>query len=388
MRTASLIIPAALLIGLQLSLAASLSQPTQPIAHTDSIAPFTDGRIFNIDGKTQYFAGTNSWWLSYLTKDADVETAASEIAETGFLVTRVWGFGNVNAPTNSTIYFQLLDNTTNEISFNYGSNGITRLDAAIYYAEKYNLKIVLALLNNWDSLGGINIYSAYFGCNATTFYTDENAQTAYRNYISFIINRYKYSPAIFAWELCNEPRCEGCPSSIIYDWAASTSAYIKSLDPFHLVALGDEGWLCSGGDGSYAYSCANGVDFALNIKIPTLDYGTFHLYPNQWGYNYTWGNTWIEEHSSIGAQNNKAVVAEEYGVQITQANKTSIEAQWQETILATGIAYDSFWQFNTTFPYPVDESASYGILYGTAQYWELGFEHARAMKAKKVNRRK
>ena len=56
-----------------------------------------------------------------------------------------------------------------------------------------------------------------------------------------------------------------------------------------MVTLGDEGWLCGGGDGSYAYSCAEGVDFAKNLAIPTLDYGTFHMYPDQWGYNYKLG---------------------------------------------------------------------------------------------------
>ena len=213
--------------------------------------PSASGTAFNIDGKTQYFAGTNSWWLGYLNYDADVDAAVSEIASSGLKVTRAWGFGNVNAPTNSSIYYQLLNNATNEISINYGTNGIGRLDSAVAAAEKYGVKLVLTMLNNWDDLGGINTYSAYFGCNATTFYTNAGAQQAYKNYISFVVNRYKNSPAIFAWELCNEPRCHGCPSSTIHDWAADTSAYIKSLDETHLVTMGDEGWMCSGGDGSY-----------------------------------------------------------------------------------------------------------------------------------------
>lgn len=60
-----------------------------------------------------------------------------------------------------------------------------------------------------------------------------------------------------------------------------------------MVTLGDEGWLYPEngyGDESYAYSGAEGVDFVANLKIPTLDYGTFHLYPNSWGYDYTWGS--------------------------------------------------------------------------------------------------
>lgn len=39
------------------------------------------GRTFDIDGKIQYFAGTNAWWLGHLTSDDDLEVAMSEIAE-------------------------------------------------------------------------------------------------------------------------------------------------------------------------------------------------------------------------------------------------------------------------------------------------------------------
>lgn len=44
---------------------------------------------------------------------------------------------------------------------------------------------------------------------------------------------------------------------MIYNWATEVSQYIKSLDPRHMVALGDEGWFAPAdgiGDGSYAYS--------------------------------------------------------------------------------------------------------------------------------------
>ena len=37
------------------------------------------GRIFDIDGKVQHFAGTNAWWLGYLISNADLDTAMSEM---------------------------------------------------------------------------------------------------------------------------------------------------------------------------------------------------------------------------------------------------------------------------------------------------------------------
>jgi mannan endo-1,4-beta-mannosidase len=163
----------------------------------------------------------------------------------------------------------------------------------VHAAEKYNIKLVLPFVNNWGDMGGIGAYTAAFGGNATSWYTDAKSQAAYRNYIKVIVNRYKKSNAIFAWELGNEPRCKRCDTSVIYKWAKSISEYIKSLDPNHMVTLGDEGWLSPetfDGDGSYAYGGGEGVDFVKNLEIKTLDYGTFHLYPNSWGYDYPWGS--------------------------------------------------------------------------------------------------
>jgi mannan endo-1,4-beta-mannosidase len=239
------------------------------------------------------------------------------------------------------------------------------------------------MLNNWSDLGGINTYCNVFGCNATTFYTNAAAQKAYQAYIAFVVNRYKPSSATFSWELCNEPRCHGCDSSVIYNWALTTSGYIKSLDSKHMVALGDEGWLCGGGDGSYAYSCAESVDFAKNIGIATLDYGAFHMYPDQWGYNYSWGNTWIKDHNAVGAEVGKPVVLEEYGAQ--GADTTAVEQQWQKIVVQdTEIAYDSFWQFGTTLPSRNAIMDNYTIEYGTAEYQTLVIDHVQAMDAKGV----
>jgi hypothetical protein len=111
-------------------------------------------------------------------------------------------------------------------------------------------------------------YTTYYGVAKKDFYTNANVQTQYKKYIATLVNRYKASTSIFAWELANEPRCPGCATSVITNWATSISAYIKSLDSTHMVAIGDEGFMNGGGDGSYPYTIAEGIDFAQNIKIP------------------------------------------------------------------------------------------------------------------------
>lgn len=198
-------------------------------------------------------------------------------------------------PAPGKVYFQLLQNGTATI--NTGSLGLQRLDYVVTAAEKRDIKLIINFVNNWSDYGGINAYTTAFGGNSTSWYTSSVIQNVYRNYIKAVVSRYSQSSAIFAWELANEPRCNGCDTSVIYNWISSTSAFIKSIDPLHMVGIGDgksasplmkisllifnsEGFgLDIGSDGSYPYTYAEGLDFAKNLKIDTIDFGTFHLYP-------------------------------------------------------------------------------------------------------------
>jgi len=350
------------------------------------------GRLFDIDGRVEYFAGTNAWWLGHLSVNSDVDTALDQIVSSNYKIVRVWGFGDVNtipdpaATDPNKVYFQLLNSTGSFL--NFGPDGIQRLDYVVSSAEKHGVKLVLNFVNNWSDLGGIAAYNAAFGGNATTWFTDAQSQEVYKAYIQTIVTRYSKSSAIFAWELANEPRCHGCPTSVVTDWATSISAYIKSLDPDHLVTLGDEGWFdpstaSSIGDGSYAYSGAEGVSFPTNLQIPTLDYGVFHLYPDSWGYNYTWGSTWIEEHDAVGMAAGKPVVLEEYGSPFPN-NHSETEAPWQQTVLRSGVAFDQIWQFGTpnmSIVCPFDDNT---IWTNDTEYALLGSQHAAKMMAKRV----
>lgn len=54
---------------------------------------------------------------------------------------------------------------------------------------------------------------------------------------------YINDPSVFAWELANEPRCNdgyedriGVPrTSLVRAWVAEMAAYIRTLDPNHMV---------------------------------------------------------------------------------------------------------------------------------------------------------
>lgn len=307
------------------------------------------GVLFTIDGVTKYFAGTNCYWCGFLTANGDVDHVFTDIAAAGLKIVRVWGFNDVNTipSDNSTVWFQYLSASGSQI--NTGANGLQRLDYVVSSAQAHGLKVIINFFNNWNDYGGKNAYVNAFGGNGSTWYTDTASQTQYRTYIKAVVDRYKTSTAVFAWELGNEPRCDGCDTSVIYNWAASTSAYIKSLDSNHMVTIGDEGFgPDSGGDGSYPYQAsAGGYVWADTLNITTIDFGTFHLYPDSWGQPYDWGNLWVKTHAARCADLNKPCLFEEYGGN----NNCTVENPWQQTALASpGIAADLFWQYGDTLP--------------------------------------
>jgi hypothetical protein len=53
--------------------------------------PSVLGLKFDIDGSTAYFAGTNSYWIGFLTDNADVDTVMNHLKSSGLKVLRVWG---------------------------------------------------------------------------------------------------------------------------------------------------------------------------------------------------------------------------------------------------------------------------------------------------------
>ncbi|KAG9239575.1 mannan endo-1,4-beta-mannosidase A [Amylocarpus encephaloides] len=338
----------------------------------DTIFSSVSGLKFNIDGETKYFAGTNSYWIGFLTNNADIDLVMSHLKTSKLKVLRVWGFNDVTQTTSGVWFQSFVAGKTPQI--NTGRNGLQRLDYVVKSAEAHGVKLIVNFVNNWGDYGGMAAYNSFFGTSTSTWYTNAKVQAQYQAYIKAVVSRYSSSVAIFAWELANEPRCKGCATSVITDWATKTSTYIKSLDPNHMVTLGDEGFMNGGGDGSYPYTTAEGIDFEANLKIPTLDFGVFHLYPTQWGVPApSWGSTWFSNHGAICAKLGKPCIAEEYGA---TSNKPAIEGPWQATALATeGIAGDMFWQWGDTLSTGRTHDDGYTVYYGNSDYDKIVKEH-------------
>jgi mannan endo-1,4-beta-mannosidase len=316
------------------------------LAHRQTSAfPSASGTSFVIDGKQQYFAGTNTYWIGFQTNNADVDLVMKNIAGSGMKVLRVWGFNDVTSVTDQ-VYYQSFIN--GEAKINTGANGLERLDYVVRSAEEHGVKLIINFVNNWTDYGGMAAYFAYAGITSNAeWYTSEKAQAQYQAYIKAVVSRYSSSPAIFAWELANEPRCNGCDLNIMSDWVATSAAYVKSLDSEHMVTTGEEGFGLEG-DGSYPYQFGEGGDFNATCADPNIDFCVYHLYPESWGTDANgeqWGNEWIENHAKVCEALGKPCVLEEFGF----SNTCSVELAWETTALKTkGTGGDMFWQYGDT----------------------------------------
>ena len=187
-----------------------------------------------------------------------------------------------SAPGSGTVWYQSFVSGQSPV-INTGANGLQRLDYVVQSAAAHDVKLIINFVNNWSDYGGIPAYVTYYGlANNQAWFSSAAAQKQYQAYIKAVVSRYSSSSAVFAWELANEPRCNGCDTSIIYNWAKTTSQYIKSLDSKHMVTIGDEGFGLPG-DTSYPYQKGEGVSWIDNLNITTLDFATFHMYPDSWG---------------------------------------------------------------------------------------------------------
>jgi mannan endo-1,4-beta-mannosidase len=329
---------------------------------------------FEVDGAPLCFVGTNNYYLSY--KPRPVVDGVLEAAQAmGAKVLRVWAFidrGSLDGSSPSIDgegskegqYFQAWDPAQHRAVYNDGPSGLQSLDYALAKAAQLHLKLVLVLTNNWHEFGGMDQYLAWYGLTShQAFYTDLAVKQAYRAWLSHLVTHvnsltqraYKDDPTIFAWELANEPRGgAGTESSVLNAWAGEMSSYLKSLDPEHLVAVGDEGFFEQSNPSSHwTYRANNGVDHPALSALPDIDYATFHMYPDTWGTGFGWPERWIDDHLRVARALGKPTVLEEYGLKLSRDAlghetdgldvRLNAYSAWNERILSHGGSAAMFW---------------------------------------------
>jgi mannan endo-1,4-beta-mannosidase len=378
-----------LLSFLSVALVAALS--AQGFPEPNQVFVKTSGTRFTLNGEIFTPVGGNSYWVG-LTElsTSDMHKAFADIAGAGGTVVRTWGFNDVISPGSGDFYQSWSGSTP---TINTGPTGLENFDNVVAAAKANNIRLLVALTNNWNNYGGMDVYVNSIigqGQPHDFFYTDPRVMSAYKNYVKTFVERYEHEPTIMAWELANEPRCAGstgvtsgkCTTATITKWASTMSAYIKSIDSNHLVAMGDEGFFNDPSSPLYPYQGGEGIDFDANMKIKTLDFGTFHLYPESWGQttaNSTgFGVEWITDHAAVMKSQNKPAIMEEFG--ILDIKSTAYPA-WYSTILSSGLTGDLIWQAGSNLTNGLTANDGYAI-YPWDPIYALEISHAAALKAR------
>ncbi|WP_328917409.1 MULTISPECIES: glycoside hydrolase 5 family protein [unclassified Streptomyces] len=341
--------------------------PTAPTAKTQGFVTTHQG-AFRLNGKPFRFGGTNCYYL-HQQSHYMIDNALDDAAAMGLTVLRAWAFADGDGQSYRALQPK---------PYVYDEAAFDALDYAVWKAGQLGIRLVLPLVNNWPDYGGMQQYVQWFlglpddsysdGTHHDRFYTEPKIKAAYKAYARFVIGRrnrytglhYNQDPTIMTFELANEPRCRSEKSgATLLGWAREMSAYVKKLAPSQLVAVGDEGFYGQAGNADYPYSDYEGTPWKKLVALPSVDYGTFHLYPQGWGENpeskpgtdaTAWGTQWIKDHIADGRALRKPVVLEEFGVSVNagqgfpdDAARLATYTAWTGAVRDNGGAGDQFW---------------------------------------------
>lgn len=349
-----------------------LHPPTSPVGVAEKLASRgfiqRNGTQFVESGHATgpvpfYFMGFNAYWMidkASWGQDwgrrqvAELLEAAQRL---GMEVGRTWAF-NTDMPKQPNC------SKTNRSScpLEYSQVEFEALDFIIYAAGRYNIRLILALGNLWPAYFGPERWLFYAkGSAADTmdvmdFYSDQDTRRLFRKHITAITNRvnvftgvmYKDDPAIFGFDVMNEPRCPGFPDAvsqgIVHEWMAEMVAHLRAEDPNHLIAMGTEGFFmpnatndlhkfnpgagaqCEGEDWRKIGNLS-GIDFStLHVyerhmeRIPKPPVGRSYLRDPDWYYcdfecYINWFVQYVQLHLEVNAQEiHKPIVLEEFGL--------------------------------------------------------------------------
>jgi mannan endo-1,4-beta-mannosidase len=263
--------------------------PTLDASATGEFVIARDGR-FLYEGRPYYFVGTNFWQGMNLAVDSPGGNRTMLLKELDRL--QSLGLTNLRIMASSegpnTEPYRMVPALMTSPGV-YDESVLDGLDYLLDQIGRRGLKAVMVLNNYWYWSGGMAQYVSWrdnteipypgdwnnYMTYSARFYYCEVCQGWYRDHIRMLIERvnpytgkaYRDDPAVFSWELGNEPR------NYPLDWVYDTAAYIKSLDSNHMVTTGSEGALPDGTQ-----------NFTSTHSSPDIDYATIHIWPQNWGW--------------------------------------------------------------------------------------------------------
>lgn len=346
----------------------------------------TRGAQFVIDNQPFRFVGAN---VSVMYREEDrtrmPETLRVAAAD-GVRVIRVWAYGEGGEESNVKSVggdrndwprqhpFRRAPNEWNEEAF-------VHLDKVLAEAARNNLRVQLCLTNWWRDTGGVTQYLKWagiedaaddkkpYGINvdrAMVFYTNETTRRLYREHVEKIVTRrntvtgtlYRDDPIIMGYELMNEAQAPTGRWGERRAWVAEMSAYIKSLDPDHLVTPGTWGYR----------SAAERREWLEEHRLPHIDFCDVHNYPRDDLDSYVESpqalREFIDNRAAASFSLNKPLVFGEFGMG-PEGYKGISEVEWYraffEGTVQSGASGAMFWILTP------DPHRGYGITYTTAR---------------------
>ena len=225
----------------------------------------------------------------------------------------------------------------------YNDTILTGLDRFLVELGKRDMQAVLYLNNSWEWSGGYGQYLEWAGAGKALiplldgygpfmqqmaqFSVNQKAQELFFNHLKSIVGRtntvtgkpYSEDPAIFSWQIGNEPRCFSDDPAVrkgFVSWLTEAARLIKEIDPNHLVSTGNEGLMGCENDPALLEALA---------AIPDVDYMTIHIWP----YNWSWARAdslaedlpgacaktdeYVAAHVALAQKYGQPVVVEEFG---------------------------------------------------------------------------
>ncbi|HBO44848.1 MAG TPA: hypothetical protein DD670_13140, partial [Planctomycetaceae bacterium] len=192
------------------------------------------------------------------------------------------------------------------------------LDLVLAHANRIGIRVIVPFVDQHQWWGGIGEYAAMRGKPKDAFWTDPELIADFKKTIDFVLNRvntvtgvrYKDDKAILAWETGNE--LESPPA-----WTREIAAYIKQVDPNHLVI-----------DGRNASKL-----YPASIEDPHVDVVTTHHYATDVRETLRG----IRESSKM-AKGNKAYFVGEFGFLETPELEAILD-----TVIETGTSGALIW---------------------------------------------
>lgn len=199
-----------------------------------------NNRYLKFENGNQFFGvGLNLGWYDYPEKTYSYEKWIDSLAANNGNLIRVWMSQNAIAIEWKNTG---LGNYTNRLDRSF------QLDWLFDYAARKNIYIQLCLIPhgqlsiNVNPEWNDNPYNSANGGPCSTpeqFFTNETAKNFFKRRLEYIINRWGYSPNLFAWEIFNEvdhTHNYSQNKQNVINWLLEIAQFIKSKDPYkHIV---------------------------------------------------------------------------------------------------------------------------------------------------------